>query len=390
MDVQTTSKSQDKAGSSAKPNYFWPFIVCLVLLAGMVGYHLGTMQRDDAYDQAPLVPMPVKRPDRALGTNRVIPNPHTSSPRLVKLEPIAPDAIHAEPEPVVSEIAAEKRREAIAMRPAIPGFTSYTQKLPGSTVSIDMVAIPGGEAVLGSPAGEPGRDSSDQPQHKAHVAPFWMGKYEITWEQFLPYVFLESSETIPSKDRLEGLLDKDGISHPTKPYGSVFRERGEKGYPALGMSLHAAEIYCRWLSQKTGQHYRLPTEDEWEYACRAGASAAFFWGADPSRAGEFGWSKENAADGSGRQTTHPAGKLAPNKFGLFDIVGNVGEWCQKTGEIEVLRGGSFMSDPIQLRSASRNLETAEWNELDPKSPKSAWWLSAADFAGFRIVRSQGE
>ena len=273
------------------------------------------------------------------------------------------------------------------------GFANYTQKMPGSTVSFDMIAVTGGEITIGSPENEPGREKSDLTPKKVTVKSFWMGKCEVTWQEFLPFVFVDQSEIVRNVNKLEGLVDKDGVSHPTKPYGSVYRERGEKGYPALGVGYPNAANYCKWLSKKTGVNYRLATEEEWEFACRAGSTTPFFWGADAAQAKDYGWFKENSVDGTGRETTHPVGKLKPNKFGLFDIVGNVGEWCQKTDPkgMGVIRGGSFMDDPaIRFRSASRNVETEDWNELDPQSPQSVWWLSAADFVGFRIVRGSDD
>ncbi len=269
------------------------------------------------------------------------------------------------------------------------GFKSYTQKMPGSSVSFDMVAIPGGEITVGSPANEAGRDKSDLPQKKVTVKSFWMGKYEVSWAEFLPFVFVDMSEIVRNTNKLEGRVDKDGISHPTAPYGSVYRERGEKGYPALGFGYPTACQYCLWLSKKTGVKYRLATEEEWEYACRAGSTTPNFWGNDAAQAKEYGWFKDNSVDDTGRETTQPIGKLKPNKFGLYDIVGNIGEWCQKssTNQPGVIRGGTFESGVTGLRSASRMIETEEWNEMDPQSPQSIWWLASADFVGLRIVRS---
>ena len=267
--------------------------------------------------------------------------------------------------------------------PGFPAFHSYVQKVPGQTFTFDLVAIPGGTITVGSPINEIGRDQNDQPQRQITVKPFWMAKYEISWPQFLPFVFFPRDEVVREVDKSEGIVDKDGISHPTKPYGSVYRERGEKGYPAIGMGQPAAKEYCQWLSKKTGLNFRLPTEQEWEYACRAGAATAYFWGDDAAQAKEYGWSTENAND-----TTHPFGRLKPNAFGLYDIVGNVAEWCQKTGANApaVARGGAWSEPVTRLRSAARLIETPEWNELDPQIPQSIWWLSAADFVGFRVVR----
>lgn len=258
-------------------------------------------------------------------------------------------------------------------------FEAYTQQIPGTTVSFEMVPIPGGTIKVGTPANAANRDEKDLPQQEVTIKPFWMGKHEVAWQEYINYVFGDREEIEKEK--------ADGVTRPTKPYGSVYRERGEKGYPAIGMSQLSATEYCKWLSRKTGVKYRLPTEAEWEYACRAGATTPYFWGDDPSKAGEYAWYTENS-----KETTQPIGKKAPNKFGLHDIAGNVAEWVAKddTNAPGVLRGGAFSEPVTSLRCAARMIETEEWNELDPQSPPSIWWLSAADFAGFRLVRSAEE
>jgi sulfatase modifying factor 1 len=126
----------------------------------------------------------------------------------------------------------------------------------------------------------------------------------------------------------------------------------------------------------------LATEEEWEYACRAGSSTAYYWGDNPADAKNYGWYKDNS-----NEATHPVGQLKPNKYGLFDMSGHVGEWCAKSDPRgrPVLRGGAFTDEPAKLRSAARMIENDEWNELDPNSPQSVWWLSAADFTGFRVA-----
>ena len=273
------------------------------------------------------------------------------------------------------------------------GFTNYVQQMPGSAYSFEMVAIPGGMVTVGSPANESGREESDLPIKKATIQPFWIGRCEVGWPEFIPYVFVAHKEIMRDVDKLEGRVDLDGISHPTPPYGSVYRERGVKGYPAIGMGRPAAMEYCRWLSKRTGRQYRLPTEEEWEYACRAGATTAYFWGNDPAQAKQYGWFMDNSLD-SQRQdvSTQPMGKLKPNLFGLYDIVGNVTEWCAPAGKNapQVARGGAFSEPVTRLRCAARMIETPAWNEMDPQSPQSIWWLASADFIGFRVARSLDE
>jgi formylglycine-generating enzyme required for sulfatase activity len=244
---------------------------------------------------------------------------------------------------------------------------TVVQQIPGTTVSFELVPIPGGTLT---------KSKSDGGTEKVTIAPFLMEKYETKWEEYILWVFGSKEEA--AKEKL------DGVTHPTKPYGSVYRERGEKGYPALGMSQLSATEYCKWLSWKTGQKYRLPTEAEWEYACRAGSTAAYYWGDDASKAGDYGWSIDNSDN-----TTQPCGKKLPNAWGLYDMAGNVAEWCAKDSKDakDVARGGAFSEPANKMRSSARMICTADWNELDPQNPKSIWWLASADFVGLRVVRS---
>ena len=262
-------------------------------------------------------------------------------------------------------------------------FTNYSQKVDGQSFSFEMVAIPGGTITVGSAESEAGRGESDLPPKKVILKRFYMATFETSWAQFVPFVFVPPKEVARDVDRLEGLIDKDGVSHPTRPYGSVYRERGEEGFPAIGMSQPCAREYCKWLSKRTGLKFRLPTEEEWEYACRAGSNSAYFWGDDAAKAKDYGWFNENSGE-----TTHPVGRLKANPFGLFDIVGNVAEWTLKTATNapSVARGGAWSEPVIRLRSAARTIETPEWNDRDPQFPQSMWWLSASDFVGFRVVR----
>jgi len=280
----------------------------------------------------------------------------------------------------------------MAFAPASPtpaaeaDFKNYTQNLPGSTVKFDMIAIPPGEIMVGGPAKEAGRDPADPAQRKVRIKRFWLGKYEVTWDEFLPFVRIDRAQIARVEEHF--VIDLDGITHPSQPHGSPYRELGDKGnQPALGMGWPTAENYCQWLSKKTGRHYRLPTEAEWEYACRAGSFTAYYWGDNPADAKDYAWYKDNA-----KEAPHPVGRLKPNKYGLFDMAGNVGEWCAKSDPKgpPVLRGGAFTEECAKLSSSARMLETAEWNELDPNEPRSVWWLSSADFSGFRVACDEGK
>jgi formylglycine-generating enzyme required for sulfatase activity len=166
----------------------------------------------------------------------------------------------------------------------------------------------------------------------------------------------------------------------------------------------AARTFCNWLSAKTGRYYRLPTEAEWEYACRAGTTTAYSFGDDPAQLADHAWSFDNS-----NEKYHPVGQKKPNPWGLFDMHGNVAEWVldqhdtqfyakqadgvadnplntPTTLDPRVVRGGSWDDDPEMLRSAARGKSTPDWKQRDPQIPKSIWYSTDAPFVGFRIVR----
>jgi formylglycine-generating enzyme required for sulfatase activity len=244
------------------------------------------------------------------------------------------------------------------------GARTEVETIPGTLVKFQMVHVPGG--TLGT-KGAGGRTLS------VKVAPFWLGKTEVTWDEYDIYAFrLDQTE----EQKAQGV---DATSRPSRPYGAPDRGFGHHGYPALAMTFHAAEEYCRWLSAKTGKKYRLPTEAEWEYACHAGVAASMPRAKDLDRRA---WFWENAED-----KTHPVGAKAPNAWGLCDMLGNVAEWCRGAGT-PVVRGGSFNDRAAKVSCASRAVQTPAWNATDPQNPKSRWWLANAPFVGFRVVREE--
>lgn len=239
-----------------------------------------------------------------------------------------------------------------------------TETIPGSLVKFDMVQIPGGSVThLGA----------DGKMTTTTVKPFWIGKTEVTWDEYDIYAFrLDQTED----EKAKGV---DATSRPSKPYGAPDRGYGHEGYPALGMAYNAAEHYCRWLSTKTGRKYRLPTEAEWEHACRAGATTH----GKPQELEKHAWVWENAED-----KAHSVGKKTPNAWGLFDMLGNVMEWCQGVDGKPVARGGSFVDKAADVNCAARTHQTPEWQQADSQIPKSRWWLSDGPFVGFRVVREE--
>ena len=284
---------------------------------------------------------------------------------------------------------------------------AYTNTIAGTRVSFAMVPIPGGEFVMGSPDTEPGRKPDEGPQHKVKISSFWMGQCQVTWNEYELFMYPDEERrtrgTIPTDAAGDKLAD--AVTHPSKPYVEMSFGMGKDGFPAISMTQHGANKYCQWLSAKTGQFYRLPTEAEWEYAARAGTTTAYFFGDDKSKLGEYGWFEQNSDF-----KYQKVGKKKPNPWGLYDICGNVVEWvldqydpdfykqCASNGgtvdpwnkatkpyPISV-RGGSWDDEATMCRSAARRGSDRSWKMQDPQLPKSVWYFSDAQFVGFRIVR----
>jgi formylglycine-generating enzyme required for sulfatase activity len=274
-------------------------------------------------------------------------------PEAAKRDASTPQAsASAKPQAAEPKAAAPKKLEP------------FTETIPGSLVTFDMVPI---TAPLAKPDG--GATSAEAPTKS-----FWISKHEVTWDAFDIFVFrLDLSE----KERtLDG---RDAQSRPSKPYGAPDRGFGHAGYPALGMTYHSAQMYCEWLSKKTGKKYRLPTEVEWQHAALAGAAQTPpALGADALA--KVAWYWDNAED-----KTHPVGKKEANGFGVHDTLGNVAEWVTGRDGTPAAMGGSYDDEAKEVTIGSRKLPKPEWNATDPQNPKSKWWLSDAPFIGFRVV-----
>jgi formylglycine-generating enzyme required for sulfatase activity len=292
---------------------------------------------------------------------------------------------------------------------AKPEHKSYVEKIPGSKVAFDMVAIPGGTFLMGSPATEKGRGDDEGPQHPVQIKPFWMGKCEVTWDEY--DLFWKARPGQKTDKEPENPKNADAVTRPTPPYADETFERGREGHPVICITHHAAMQYCRWLSLKTGKAYRLPTEAEWEYACRAGTKTAYYFGDDPKDLSEHAWYDVNSGN-----KTHEVGTKKPNPWGLYDMYGNAAEWCLDHYQKDyyanfptdkptlqpvllptekrfphVARGGGWDEEDVaKLRSAARRGSDESWIQLDPNRPKSIWWLTSAEFVGFRIVRAVEE
>ena len=240
--------------------------------------------------------------------------------------------------------------ESVPVAPAVPlPDTSAIKKLMTleqlalgdpvvNSVGMVLVPIPAGEFQMGSPESEPDREDGET-QHLVKITkPFYLSAYEVTQEQY---------EKVMGKN----LSISKG---PTKPVENV--------------SWNDAVEFCRRLSDQEGMEYRLPTEAEWEYACRAGTTTAYSFGDDTSQLSKYAWY------GNSGGTTHPVGEKLPNAWCLYDMHGNVFEWCQDwfgdygdekvvidpTGPVSgigfrrhVLRGGAFIYPPMFVRAANR-------------------------------------
>ena len=286
-----------------------------------------------------------------------------------------------------------------------PTMKSFEEEIIGTGVKFEMLPIPSGEFVMGSPVGESGRKETEGPQHKVKIAPFWMAKTETTWNAYTLFIYEEEEKMVMKIRGYKPQLDavSDAVARPTTPYVEMSFGMGTEGFPAISMTQHAANTYCKWLTAKTGHYYRLPTEAEWEYACRAGTTTMYSFGDDPALIDEYAWH-----DGNSDSKYQKVGTKKSNTWGLHDMHGNVSEWTldQFVPDIyatfkdtisnpfkygnslypRVARGGSWMDKPEQLRSAVRIASSAEWKLQDPQLPKSIWYHTDAQFLGFRVIR----
>jgi formylglycine-generating enzyme required for sulfatase activity len=241
--------------------------------------------------------------------------------------------------------------------------------------------------------------SADGTQEKlVRLDSFWMGVQEVTYDEFI--VFYQREYDTDASAHPDRVYTADAVTRPSPQYIDYTYGMGKSGFPAVSMTQQAALRYCRWLYDKTGVFYRLPTEAEWEYACRAGR-------APEVAAGElerYAWFFENAFE-----RYHEVGRKEPNAWGLYDMLGNVAEWTlddyQETylEQLEgspadnpwfvpqrrhsrTVRGGSYDSPSGQCSCTFREKSNPRWQARDPQIPKSLWWNPDAPFVGFRIVR----
>ncbi len=278
----------------------------------------------------------------------------------------------------------------------------YDESISGTDATFALTPIAGGTFAMGSPEDEDER-RGDELAHKVTVSPFWIGTHEVTWNEYHLFMLKLDLEERARGTREPAPQDPwaDAVSRPTPPYVPMDFEMGTDGFPAVCMTQFAAKQYTKWLSMKTGRFYRLPTEAEWEYACRAGTTTAYSFGDSPDDLDAYAWYFDNADD-----RYHAVGTKKPNAWGLYDMHGNVAEWVLDAHDKDfyasspavdpiawprslyprVVRGGSWDDDAEDLRSAARRGSTKGWKVQDPQLPKSIWYHTDAKFVGFRVVR----
>ena len=260
--------------------------------------------------------------------------------------------------------------------PAKPASPPPATSPPPCEYCPEMVKLPGGTFMMGSDDSDPEASSDEKPRHRVTVKAFSLGQYEVTRAQFAAFVDATNYQA-------QGCYTWDGKSWSMQA-GKSWRDPGfpqTASHPAVCVSLEDAQAYIRWLNQKTGQAYRLPTEAEWEYAARAGTGTSRHWGgkaedacryanvADQTAKQEFAsWEVHECADGY--VYTAPAGRFLPNGFGLYDMLGNAWEWtCSEymdygngaestcitnAKDRRAVRGGSWFTKPGRVRSAYRD------------------------------------
>jgi len=316
----------------------------------------------------------------------------------------------------------ETESKKIFAGPAVvTSFNNYTEYIPNTSVSFNMVAIDGGAFSMGSPDNDAYREEDEEPVRTVTLSPFFMGETEVSWDEFWRFFGSTISEghLDPNLVREHNAGSPDAITGPTPPFGTPDQGWGFGSRPAITMTHYAAQTYCQWLSKMTGKRYRLPTEAEWEYACRSGTETPYFFEGDPKKYSSDGLrSRIFGIDttiinryvvydqNSGGKTLEPA-SVKPNSFGLKNMSGNVLEYCSdwyapdayeqtgstvtnpagpESGTEHVIRGGFYASGAQDVRSAARaSTQYEPWMKTDPQQPKSMWWYSDFKGIGFRVV-----
>jgi formylglycine-generating enzyme required for sulfatase activity len=237
-----------------------------------------------------------------------------------------------------------------------------------NSIGMKLVPIPAGKFLMGSPVHESWREPYEGPQHEVVITrPFFMGVYDVTVGQFRVFVQAKGYRTDADMYGGADSLFPDGWKNV--PQANWQRPGFEQtdDHPVVSVSWNDAVAFCKWLSQKEGKNYALPTEAQWEYSCRAGSQTRFYFGNDDEELIQYAWCDRNA-----ERKTHPVGQKKPNAWGLYDMSGNVWQWTADwydadyyrkspredplgptTGDNRVLRGGGWSNPDLVCRAATR-------------------------------------
>lgn len=269
-------------------------------------------------------------------------------------------------------------------------FLNYTEEL--DNLSIEMVAIPGGTFQMGNEDSTNAK-ANELPLHEVQIDSFWLAKYEVTWDLYEKWLNRDKSNETFSDQTNKLAIEVDAISGASTPYIDMSFGMGKEGYPATSMTQYGGLTFCKWLSAKTGHFYRLPTEAEWEYACKKGL--------DTIELTEKAWYRDNSDE-----AYHKVGEKPANALGIHDMLGNVAEWTmdqyiedfyQKSPKNapwayptelypRIVRGGSWKDKTNRCNCTYRRKSHPNWKQIDPQLPKSRWWHTSAPFVGIRLVR----
>jgi len=273
--------------------------------------------------------------------------------------------------------------------------------IPGTEVNFQLVFVSGGTYRVGTPDSENGREEDEGPRVEVTLSDYWIGRFEVTDTEYSVFRYPERDADTTAVAGVS--YHVDAISRPSPPYEDPAFGLGGPRKPAVGMTQWGALHYARWLSQKTGIFFRLPTESEWETACRAGSETAYFFGDDAAAIGDYAWLMDNSGN-----ELHNVGTKRSNAWDIHDMHGNVSEWMMDEYVADyhsrlaessdpdpwigptklhprTVRGGAY-DDPSEAARCGARLEsTTNWKRRDPQIPKSFWWNTDSPFLGFRLL-----
>jgi formylglycine-generating enzyme required for sulfatase activity len=280
-----------------------------------------------------------------------------------------------------------------APRSAKPSTIAESPKEIVNSIGMKLKLIPTGEFLMGSPESDPVASANEKPQHRVRITqPFYLGIHQVTRGQFRRFVEATRYQTEAEKDGKGGYgrdaAAKKWVQDPKFTWRSPGFDQTDD-HPVVNVSWNDATAFGEWLSRQEGQKYRLPTEAEWEYACRAGTTTRFSFGDEESALSQYAWYSANS-----NSQTHPVGEKKPNAFGLHDMHGHVWEWCSDGYEADYYKQ-SPADDPRGPRAAARRVFRGGSWRLAPRYARSAYRRGHPPVIryanqGFRLARGQSD